>query len=349
MTLLVLASIYIFLTKQRRLQTIFGFIAMSLIPLVIYDFYYFHTVIPQSMVAKSAVYTLQWFIPFLVVLLNSLPTSPLENSLVGLVFIGTIVLSIVITTAIAAFKDWKAYKSFWVALFWLWGVLISMGYILGHAYIFKWYMPLYAVPLLVACYLSFLRGDRPQKIVTISMLLILCVISVVWLTRTVYSSAYSPSAYDQFESGARVMLYLKIGSILNEEYPNAALLTSEIGGLGYSFRGKILDAAGLASPEAIKYHPMKVPEERAGYDLGGIPPGYVKENAPELIVSYDSFAQALLNDNEIISQYNMILIPAYLPEDSNYSRSKMIWGNKFLRIFIRKDLPISERIYDLGK
>jgi hypothetical protein len=145
-----------------------------------------------------------------------------------------------------------------------------------------------------------------------------------------------------------VKAYLNIGTILNDEYPNATLLTSEIGGLGYAFRGRILDAAGLASPGALDFHPMKVPEQRSSGNIGAIPPGYVKLNTPDLIVSYDYFAQALLKD-EVIQQYNVILIPAFLPEDAKNFENKAILDNRYLRVYIRKDLPISERIHSLGQ
>jgi hypothetical protein len=163
-----------------------------------------------------------------------------------------------------------------------------------------------------------------------------------------YASTFDPSFFSLFENNARVKVYLQVGSILNEEYPNAKLLTSEIGSLGYSFKGEILDAAGLASPEALHFHPMKIPEQRLSGAIGAIPPEYVKENMPEIIVSYDSFDQALLH-NDVISEYNVILIPAYLPDDAAYSENKTIWGSKYLRVFIRKDLPVSERILELGK
>ena len=69
---------------------------------------------------------------------------------------------------------------------------------------------------------------------------------------------------------------------------------------------------------------------------------------PEIIVTYDVFAKALLSD-DVVRQYNVILIPALLPEDAIYSESKTIWGSKYLYVYIRKDLPISEKISALGK
>jgi hypothetical protein len=88
---------------------------------------------------------------------------------------------------------------------------------------------------------------------------------------------------------------------------------------------------------------MEFSEERSNNTIGTIPPGYVKLTKPEIIVSYDSFSQALLRD-EISDQYNIIAIPAYLPEDALFSNSKTIWGSKYLRVFILKSLPVSKKL-----
>lgn len=93
---------------------------------------------------------------------------------------------------------------------------------------------------------------------------------------------------------------------------------------------------------------MKIPEQRDTGGIGAIPPGYVSEKMPTLIVSYDYFTQALLNDN-VANQYNMVLIPAYTPADEKYSKPKTIAGSKYLRIYIRKDLPISIKVIALEK
>jgi hypothetical protein len=346
--LLALISLFMVLRRQFRLQKIIGYILIGFLPLVIYDLYFFHTVIPHSIVSKSIVYSIYWFQPLVYMLFNSLPSISLNESQIFSVGIGTTLLSIILITMMTALKKWKESESFWPLLISLWGLLIVVGYILGHTLVFDWYIPLYTTPFLVACFLCSLSTDYPRNIILRSLLSVLFLVSVISTTRIIYSSVYNPSASNLFETGSRVKVYQNIGSILNDEYPNAALLTSEIGGIGYYFNGRILDAAGLASPGALDFHPMKIPEQRSGGAVGAIPPGYVKENLPDLIVSYDSFAQALLND-EIIHQYNMVLIPAFLPEDAIFSKSKMIWDSRILRVYIRKDLPISERIYALGK
>jgi hypothetical protein len=345
--LLALTSLFIVLQRQFHLQRIIGYIALGTLPLLIFDLYFFHTVVPHAIAAKSITYSIVWWQPAVNMLFFSLRTI-LFNNIVFYFGIGTTLLSIALITTVTALREWKVSKRVWPILFCLWSLLVVGGYILGHANIFEWYIPLYTIPLLVACFLCSISTDYPRNMVIRGLLYVLFLISAISMTRVVYASVYNPSAYSFFEPGSRVKVYLNIGTILNDEYPDATLLTSEIGGLGFAFRGRILDAVGLASTDALDFHPMKIPEQRSSGTTGAIPPGYVKLNTPDLIVSYDSFAQALLKD-EVIQQYNIVLIPAYLPEDAIYSEDRTIWGNRYLRVYIRKYLPISEKILSMGQ
>ncbi len=343
--LLALTSLFSILRKQFQLKHIVGCTAIGSIPLIMYDFYFFHTVIPHSIIAKSTVYSIDWVYSIVVILFRSLPAIPQYNTLITF-GIGTIFLSTVLITMVTTLNVRNGFKNYWPMLFCLWSLIVVGGYILGHVLIFEWYIPLYTIPILVACFVCFISTDYPKNIIIRSLPYALFLVSAISMTMVFYASVYNRNAYYLFESGSRVRTYLSIGNILNDEYPNATLLAPEIGGLGYSFRGRILDSAGLASPSALEFHPLKIPEQRLGGHIAAIPPGYVKANKPDIIVSYDVYAQALMND-EVIHQYNMILIPAYLPDDEIYSESKAIWGNRYLRIYIRKNLPISEKLYSL--
>ncbi len=303
---------------------------------------------PHSVIAKSSVYSLIPLDTLHDILLNSLPAilnrdNGIDLGIASITFLGTIII-----TGWVAIRENEILASFWPILFCLLSLGIIAVYISGHTLIFDWYTPLYMIPILVACFVCSFLVEYPRNIIIKIPLFVLFLLSVFSVSRTFYASVFNPSVYSFFESGSRVKTYLKVGEILNDEYPNATLLTSEIGGLGYSFKGKILDAAGLASSDALAFHPMNVPEQRASRYIGAIPPEYVKTRMPDIIVSYDLFAQALLND-DIINQYNVIVIPAYLPEDAIYSESKTIWDSKYLRVYIRKTLPVSGRIYALGQ
>jgi len=345
--LLGLAGLFVALRRQIRLRDTIGFTAIGFLPLLLFDLYFFQTVVPQSIVAKGIVYSIAWYQPALHALLYSLPAVPLCSGLCYL-GIGGLLLIIAPLAALAALREGMAVKSFWPALFYLWSLLVIGGYILGRAFVFDWYIPLYTIPFLVACSLCSVSTEGGRNIVLCGFLCVLFVMSAISLTSVLYASVLDPGAYSQFEPGARVRTYLNVGATLNDEYPTATRLTSEIGALGYSFRGRILDAAGLASPGALAFHPMRIPEDRSDGTIGAIPPGYVKAQTPDLIVSYDTFAQALIDD-EVSGQYTVIRIPAYLADDAIYSRTGLIWGSRYLRVYIRKNLQISERVQALGQ
>jgi len=344
-----LAVVLLLLQKQFRPWKIALYLALGVGPFLAYDLYFFHTIIPNAIVAKSIVFSIPGWVSAFYILVHSLPALPFHQALVSFC-VGMAFLVIVLVTAFSVLVIGRPRRltDTWPALFCLWSLFIMGGYILTHALEFPWYLPLYTIPLLVACFTGSLSDQAKRNMIFKSMIPVVFLVSVLSLASTYWGSTMNPDAFSWFGTNARVKVYLKTGAILNEEYPGARLLTSEIGGLGYTFKGEILDAAGLASPEALKYQPLTIPDQRATGDIGGIPPGYVRENMPEIIVTYDVFAKALLSD-DVVRQYNVILIPALLPEDAIYSESKTIWGSKYLYVYIRKDLPISKKISALGK
>jgi len=160
------------------------------------------------------------------------------------------------------------------------------------------------------------------------------------LIQTTIAAAGHPYLYTGFETGARVRNYLEVGSNLYADYPNATLMTSEIGGLGYSFKGYIVDAAGLASPNAMRFHPMDVPEERSSGDLGAIPVGFIEEIRPDLIISYDIFIESFLRSNAI-DDYIHIKKPLFLHQDLAEYGSDSFWSSYYLNVFYQKDFLLS--------
>ena len=117
-------------------------------------------------------------------------------------------------------------------------------------------------------------------------------------------------------------------------------MSSEIGGLGYTFKGHIVDAAGLTSPEALRFHPMKIPEERSGGEIGAIPVGFVEEVRPDVIVSYDIFIEAFLRSN-IRFDYVRIKKPLFLQDDMAFYSPATFWSSYNLNIFYLKDFLLA--------
>ncbi len=109
-----------------------------------------------------------------------------------------------------------------------------------------------------------------------------------------------------------------------------------MGGLGFGFKGKVLDGAGLLTESALKYHPMKVPQERPDGLTGAIPPGYVKESNPDIIVSYDCFCGAFMKSPESANYVN-IKEPIFTSSDLAITNVRSLWGSDNINIFVKKE------------
>jgi hypothetical protein len=152
-------------------------------------------------------------------------------------------------------------------------------------------------------------------------------------------TARNPALYRDYETGARVRQYLRIGADLFALFPHAVLMTSEIGGLGWAFPGRIIDAAGLVSPECLTYHPMRVPEERPSGDVGAIPPRAVRDLAPDLVVSMETFSVAFRRDLRTgqMGTYRLFRsYPVFDEADSARSGIRTLWGSRATQVYLRQ-------------
>lgn len=342
---LVLAILVTLKHKHYKLMELFLPVLIGLVPMIVYDFYYFNTIIPHSVIAKKVVYSFTHLDTIVSTVLGALPSVKRPNHIVFLYLMGVIPRVIffcaLITTTFAALINRKRMENLWPLFFGFSSLLTISGYVVGRAFIFDWYRPLYAFPAILALTIfTFSPAIATRRIARIAMALALLV-SIISLAQYLYATAGNRSYASIFVTGARVKTYLVVARILNDNYPKATLLTSEIGGTGYTFRGKIYDAVGLASADAVSFHPMKIPLQRESGSIGAIPPEYVKAKNPDIIVSHDIFAKAL-QASEIIKQYNALRVPVYLPEDAKYSESKSLWGSRYHNIYIKKGLPISQ-------
>ena len=331
--------IYLLFTRQLKWKDLI-YPLIAIIPFISFDLAYYGTVVPHSMIAKSKVYEMGFINPINKIIFFSLPTNAFINNLV---LNGIVLLSLIVFTIWISIKQYKI--SFpWVFIFLLWSLGIGGSYIIQQVLVFEWYRPLYTIPLLIASFI--LLELIPKSFMRMEYILLSCVFGLS-LFSTTMACFHHYDYFENFALSARVKTYLKVGEVLNTAYPDASLFSSEIGGLGYAFKGKILDAAGLASVDALLFHPMAVPAQRENGMIGAIPPEYVRFKKPELIVSYDFFMEALFKD-EILLEYQMVSIPAFLPEDAPYSSSKTIFGSKYIRVFVREDLPLSEELLNLS-
>jgi hypothetical protein len=213
-------------------------------------------------------------------------------------------------------------------------------YIVTGTLVFPWYSPLVLAPLAAASLSVAQRSHRALALVA----LLLWVPFVVELAPSASAVLRNrPDDYRYFRVNARVGQYIQVGEALFEAYPAATLLSSEVGGLGYGFRGSILDAVGLTSSGVSEFHPMSVPGQRPAGWVGAIPPALVAQRSPELIVSLELFSGALRR-SDLLEGYQQVSLPIYIDADRaafGVDAAPQLWGGTKLHVWIRNDLDRS--------
>jgi hypothetical protein len=138
-----------------------------------------------------------------------------------------------------------------------------------------------------------------------------------------------------FESGARARKLRHLGEWLALEHTNAKVAAPEIGALGFSFPGYIADTIGLASPEALRFHPLKVPSQRPTGYHGGAPAAFIEQSRPDIVIGLDVLMTDFMNA-PVLSRYEIRKVPPVLEEDRARLGNVKVFGAEALIIAIRK-------------
>ncbi len=349
--LLVLVLFYVIARRRFSHKDTFLFSLLGALPFLIYDYFFFGTLLPNAIKAKAIVYSLSYRDTVLTMLSRLLDDLPLSSACdlyvsyeVAFAYVLFLLGLVCAHIGIFTFREVRFLsrcngdeRSYVSGLIMLWGVCVLGAYVATKTYIFPWYEPLYVVPTLLVIGKTILGTRSPFASLGLAVFAIPMLAQMLGLSQVLSAASGNPTCYQDFEVGARVRQYIQIGSRLFDQYPRATLMTSEIGGLGYGFKGHIVDGVGLISPGALRYHPMSVPDKRSAGTIGAIPVGFIEEISPELIVSYDVFAEAFLR-SDALDHYVRIKYPVFVEEDINRSDIKTLWGSEYLNVFIREDL-----------
>jgi hypothetical protein len=103
----------------------------------------------------------------------------------------------------------------------------------------------------------------------------------------------SPTGSIRTFENSRTRTYLSLGEQLFRMHPRSVLMTSEIGALGWTFQGKILDGLGLVSPEVLRYH-----HPEPGPASASIPVQAIVDLKPGLVVNMDQFLVEFLRASQ---------------------------------------------------
>ncbi|HEY1580738.1 MAG TPA: hypothetical protein VGF82_27040 [Terracidiphilus sp.] len=293
----------------------------------------YHTVIPNTVRAKAAGYSVTHFY----MAMNLIWDGPVSAKLFAFISIGWFVLILSLALVLldltsatrAHLRDhWPIYTTFAV------GLGIALSYFAHPTLLFFWYRPLYTFP--IVAFILFCALQKPRSPYPLLLVLFLAVWSYHFWMLVAGLAAGRPSVSPDFNEVARVHRYLTVGRVLNTACPDSSFLTAELGGLGQSFRGNIIDGFGLASPEAIQFQPLKVPEERPNGYIGGFSAGIVNLSRPDIIVSYDIFALSFMR-SPLVNDYDKVQIPNFNQDDRAIATDSTVFGQPAsLYVFFRK-------------
>ena len=346
-----LFTTYAMLRSPKKILSIWLFLLTGMLPFAIFDLYYYSTIIPQSIVAKSVIYGLSRIDSMETILSrirNSFFIFPYFVQLAGVylflaLYIPSLFIGLFFLRSLKKKRLAINQNTGLIWIFLLWGAGIPVLYIYARAFVFLWYDPLFMVPILIVNGYVLLTSTTPgertfQKILLAPMV----IASALIISQYLAAGALNPAYFPAFSEGARSRQYISIGTSLYARYPNANLMTSEIGGLGYGFKGEIIDAAGLATPEALDY----AADGNQASHSGGVSLKYIQLRHPDIIVSYDIFIDYFSKD-ELLDQYSISSYPLFLEDDNNRATINTPWGNQykriysdveFLHVFINKEL-----------
>lgn len=203
-------------------------------------FSWFHTVLPQSVVAKAVLYGTpgpwtgrhwwDWLVPFP---MGRYPTSSEGIQLMPL----ALVFGAALMAGIA--RLWVE-RSLRLAAFAIAGLAVWLGYVtLGVAY-FWWYLPL---PLAALGWTAALGLPEVVRGRTLPALCIVVLLGV-WITGLPLYLGRAQTEYENFAGAAE---FLKVNS-----QPEQRVLLEPIGWIGYETGMHVFDEVGLVTPEVVR-------------------------------------------------------------------------------------------------
>jgi hypothetical protein len=309
--LLLLLVIFYYAYVRKFSKTIL-FYATPFLLLIIVELIIFGSIIPHAAKVKPIAYGY----PLFDSVVNALGLGNKSKFGVFFLFLLGVELALLLR---------KKFKIDFPDIFLIFSVGIFISWAIGKSLIFSWYYCLLIFPLGITI---LLKNKEPvgkvQNIKEVLNVLVLYGFILIGLRGVLPQFGLLGNDV----SSLRVKRYMDIGTELYAYCPKCSLVSSEIGGLGFSFKGKVYDAFGLGDPEAVQFHPLKVPAERSGYGVGAIPPRYIAYKNPDFIVSLPAFSELLRASSAIIS---------YQSYDCKIGA--VVFGDEIIQVFSKQVLP----------
>ena len=251
------------------------------------------------------------------------------GQLAGPSFARDLVAAAVIVAATAAcvvYPPLRARQAWMPGVF---AILAIALYGYGNPMFFEWYWPTLLGPVLIAVIVggasvwqllagrspkssAVYRGARRIAYWTVPMWIV--VLTIATYRDNAGGHSKSIRFVDQDGTRLRILTYRTIGEQLTAlTSGSGSIATPEVGALGYYFAGRMIDAAGLVSPEAIRFLP--VPEDqRMGPAAGAISVELVRSTYPDWVVTMPIFAQNSLLQSDWFRKYYKLEASVPLPK-----------------------------------
>lgn len=325
--LLVLVAFY--LARSLSVGARIARVLPLLVPLALcaaFDLFQYGTLLPQAALAKSLAYDL----PLLEAAKLALSVSFEHYALLlGGLYIVSVGLAVYVRAGVAvSFLDGLMLQTAALLLAWT----------AGRSIMFPWYVATFASCISVLA----LRALRPRRESQRSSRLLrvkgalLCTLSgALGLLSAQAVFVDLGLSHVELASGVRAQRYLALAKPLYEHCPRCSLASSEIGALGYAFRGTVFDALGLADRDASAFHPLSVPEQRASYRVGAIPPAFIALRDPDFVVSMPLFSEAFRRS--ATARAYLVYDCPLLPERPE----RRLWGDAIIQVFSKRALPVT--------
>lgn len=219
-------------------------------------------------------------------------------------------------------------------------LLVVVGYRSRLVLFFPWYAPLVVVPLYLV--LARLLSEARYAATAYITFLIATLPVVIPFASELRDLLQERSDSLAMKQGARVLSYRLLGNALQGEFASASVLLSEIGGFGWEFHGTVLDGAGLATPAALRFHPMAVPEERSSGSIGGVPFDFIEESKPDFLIAYPQFIKRFVGSHQAKDSYCKYELQVYPRSERSRMKSSALWGNRLLLLYAKRSTVLTE-------
>ena len=212
----------------------------------------------------------------------------------------------------------------------------------------SWYSPLIFTPWIIllttgARGYSLLRQSpsrqkilHPQSVIASGAPLLLGIwmlwnIAVSW-SDTYYKSRGSFASLGRRYDNAtlRIKAYRRAAEWLNRNAePDSTVLSAEVGSLGFYYRGPVIDACGLVSPESVNYLPVP-PAQRVAPEASAVNAELVRNLKPDYVVSMWAFSANSIDRSEWFSKnyYAARRFPLEI-----HPPETRLWGSKEVTLY----------------